>query len=75
MLGLIGAILVVPILFRSFKVAYRQKSDHGAVICGILALFFVHMFAEGYIFAGGSFLAFMLWLTVGVAMDCQYIEE
>jgi hypothetical protein len=75
MLGLIGAILVVPILFRSFKVAYRQKSDHGAVICGILARFFVHMFAEGYIFAGGSFLAFMLWLTVGVAMDCQYIEE
>lgn len=75
MLGLIGAILVVPILFRSFKVAYRQKSDHGAVICGILALFFVHMFTEGYIFAGGSFLAFMLWLTVGVAMDCQYIEE
>lgn len=75
MLGIIGAILVVPILFRSFKVAYRQKNNYGAVICGVLALFFVHMFAEGYIFAGGSFLAFMLWLSVGVAMDSQYIEE
>jgi len=72
MLGLIGAILVIPILFRSFKVAYRQKGGHGAVLCGILALFFVHMFAEGYIFAGGSYMAFMLWLSVGVATDRRF---
>ena len=44
----------------------------GALLCGVLTLFFVHMFAEGYIFAGGSFLAFMLWLTVGVATDSKY---
>ena len=72
MLGIIGAFTTVPILFRAFKYSRLRGDRMGALLCGVLTLFFVHMFAEGYIFAGGSFLAFMLWLTVGVATDSKY---
>lgn len=71
MLGIIGAFIVVPIVFRAFILVRRRKDDLKAVLAGVLILFFVHMAAEGYIFAGGSFLAFMFWLTVGVATDSK----
>lgn len=71
MLGIIGAFIVVPIVFRAFIWVRRRKDDLKAVLAGVLILFFVHMAAEGYIFAGGSFLAFMFWLTVGVATDSK----
>ena len=72
MLGIIGAFIVVPIIFRAFILVRRRKDDFKAVLAGILILFFVHMAAEGYIFAGGSFLAFMFWLTIGVATDSKF---
>lgn len=72
MLGLIGACLLFPIFFKAFSAVFKRRDDLSFVLCGVLTLFFVHMFAEGYVFAGGSFLAFMLWLTVGVAMDSKY---
>ncbi len=75
MLGIVGACIVIPIFVRAFIAAYRGEEELNPVICGVLALFFVHMFAEGYVFAGGSFMAFMLWLTVGVATDCKYKTE
>lgn len=72
MLGVLGALFVIPIFYNAFMTAFRTKSDMGAVICGVLALFFIHMFAEGYVFAGGSTLSYMLWLTIGVALDSKY---
>lgn len=75
MTGLVGAMLLVPVFVRSYLTAYRDEDSFSALVCGILTLFFVHMIAEGYIFYGGSQMAFMLWLTVGVAMDCKYLIE
>lgn len=75
MTGLVGAMLLVPVFVRSYLTAYRDEDSFSALVCGILTLFFVHMLAEGYIFYGGSQMAFMLWLTVGVAMDCKYLIE
>lgn len=75
MLGILGAFIIIPILFRAFTKSYRNRDSLSPLVCGILTLFFIHMFAEGYIFAGGSFLAFMLWLTIGVALDSQYLKE
>lgn len=43
-----------------------------AMLLGFLALFAVHMFAEGYVFAAGGFLCFILWLVVGVCYDRKY---
>lgn len=75
MTGFIGAILLIPVFVRSYFTVYRDEDSFSALVCGILTLFFVHMIAEGYIFYGGSQMAFMLWLTVGVAMDCKYLIE
>lgn len=75
MLGIVGACIVIPIFVRAFMTAYKEEDELNPLICGVLALFFVHMFAEGYVFAGGSFLAFILWLTIGLAMDSKYKAE
>ena len=75
MTGLLGALMIVPVLFMAYLTVYRDDDHFSALVCGVLTLFFVHMIAEGYIFYGGSQLAFMLWLTVGVAMDCKYLIE
>ena len=72
MLGIIGAFIVVPIILRSLVWVRKRQDDLKAVLAGVLMLFIVHMVAEGYIFAGGSFLAFMFWLTVGVATDTKF---
>lgn len=73
MTGLLGALMLIPTLLKAYLTAYQDKDQFSALVCGILTLFFVHMIAEGYIFYGGSQLAFMLWLTVGVSMDCKYL--
>lgn len=75
MTGLLGALMIVPVLLKAYVTAYRDDGKFSALVCGILTLFFVHMIAEGYIFYGGSQMAFMLWLTVGVAMDRKYLIE
>ena len=75
MLGLIGACMIFPIFFRAVSVVYKRRDKLSSILCGVLTLFFVHMFAEGYVFAGGSFMAFMLWLTVGIAVDSKYRLE
>lgn len=75
MTGLIGALLLLPVFYRAFFTAWRSRSELAAVITGILTLFFVHMFAEGYALSGGSFLAFCLWLAVGVAYDSKYYNN
>lgn len=75
MTGLLGALMIVPVLLRAYMTVYRDDEKFSALVCGVLTMFFVHMLAEGYIFYGGSQMAFMMWLTVGVAMDCKYIIE
>ena len=75
MTGLIGALLLLPVFYMAFVRAWRSKSEFAAVCAGVLTLFYVHMFAEGYVLSGGSFLAFCLWLTVGVAYDSKYYNN
>ena len=75
MLGLVGVFFIVIIMWEALHCAYKRNDEYGALIFGILILFYIHMMAEGYIFAGGSFLAFVLWLTVGVAMDSKYVAK
>lgn len=69
MTGLLGALCLFPVFFSAFKTVLNRKTELSPIIVGVLTLFYVHMFAEGYVFAGGSFLAFTLWLTVGVSYD------
>lgn len=75
MTGIIGAILIIPILVDAYKIVYQSPNINAALICSILTLFYIHMIAEGYIFYGGSMLAFLLWNTVGVACDLKQLYE
>lgn len=72
MLGILGAIILIPFLIMSYIQIWKQKDSFDAIVCGVLTLLFIHMVAEGYIFSGGSFLCFLLWLTIGVANDSKY---
>jgi hypothetical protein len=69
MTGLIGALFLFPVFFHAFKIVWTRETESGPIILGVLSLFFIHMLAEGYAVAGASFLAFVLWLTVGLAYD------
>ena len=67
MTGLIGFILVVSIFFKSFKNAKQDISNIWPI--GILSFFIVHMLAEGYVFAAGNPMTYLLWITVGHCFD------
>lgn len=69
MTGIIGAILLFPVLFGTYLRLWSYSSQYAALLLGLLTFFFVHMIAEGYIFYGGSMLAFLLWLIIGVSRD------
>lgn len=69
MTGIIGAILLFPVLFGTYRMLWNDSSPQATMLLGLLTFFFVHMIAEGYIFYGGSMLAFLLWLTIGVSRD------
>lgn len=70
MTGIIGFVLIMSIYMKSFRTAYRFTRN--PLMLSILTLLSVHMFAEGYIFFGGSFLAFLFWITIGVCSDQEY---
>ncbi len=73
MTGIFGAILFVSFFVRAFKKTYRLVKDkYVEPFClfgGLLALFSVHMIAEGYSLAAGGLLFFNMWLLLGV-VDC-----
>lgn len=71
MLGLAGAVIILPFFYRCYKILWHQTDAYHATILGILTLLYVHMLAEGYVLSGGSFMCFVLWLTVGVAYDSR----
>lgn len=69
MTGAIGFILFCLLYFRACKMSISPHERLGALIGGILVIFGVHMIAEGYIYSAGSFLCYMVWLTIGCATD------
>lgn len=67
MTGVIGLCVFLGICSRGLKRAWRIKSPFiSSLLGGMLVFFFIHMIAEGYIFAPGSFLALLFWLIIAV---------
>lgn len=66
MTGLIGFILFCNAYITTFK---RAKIIKETWLIGLFGFFSVHMLVEGYIYAGGSALAFLLWGTLGQCYD------
>lgn len=70
MTGIIGFIIVSTLMFNSFNVI-RQNTEF-VWLSGLFSFFCVHMFVEGYVFAAGNSLTFILWLIIGNSFDKKY---
>lgn len=69
MTGTIGFILFIIIFIRAARNSLSPRRPSGAMLGAILIMLGVHMMAEGHIFSGGSFLCFVVWLSIGCATD------
>lgn len=72
MTGLFGFFFVFLIFFKSFKYTYNENSLESTAKIGVLSMFVIHMLIEGYFYAAGSPLFFMVWLTLGASIDNKY---
>lgn len=79
MIGIMGALPIILIIINTWnglKAIYNNKTeDYSILLSGLLSLFYVHLIAEGYIFAGGSFLCFLFWLTLGISYSYPRIYK
>ena len=76
MTGLLGFCALLVLWIKSLKNCWKvEKQDKlfGVYIGSTLIFWAVHMIAEGQIFAAGSFLFFMVWLTFGAAYSAYNI--
>ena len=67
MLGIFSCIPLFILFGKYFIKLYSDKSNliNSAALGAILIFFIVHMFAEGYFLASGSYLFFYEWLLLG----------
>lgn len=67
MIGLFGSIPIFILFIRYFLKIYQDSINpvNSSAIGAILIIFIVHMFAEGYFLASGSYLFFYVWLLLG----------
>lgn len=82
MLSMVGLLGFLPFLWLYVDLLWFLFWDNYSLYySGLLAVvvcwFSVHMVVEGYILAGGSFLCFILWLTMGAtsAYRAQAMEK
>lgn len=76
MTGLLGFTALLVLWFKSLKNCWRvEKRDKlfGVYIGSTLIFWAVHMIAEGQIFAAGSSLFFMVWITFGAAYSAYNV--
>lgn len=75
MTGLIGLFIFGSIYYKAFKLCSKHVAKVDALLYGLLALFGVHMMAEGYVFSAGSFGCYILWLVLACGIDRQYKDD
>ena len=69
MTGIVGTLLFIFIYIKCYIVQIANKSPFSILLLGLLSFFVFSMFSEGYIFAAGSPLCFLLWLVIGCSID------
>ena len=68
MIGILGFISFLFIYGNSVKILIKSLNTslkYGSFLLSLLCFWTIHMIAEGYIFASGSFLFFNVWLLLG----------
>ena len=74
MTGIIGFVLFVSIVFKSWINVKKSKLKHRLLFMGLLSFFIVHMIAEGYIYSAGSVMCFIVWLIIGVCYHSPFYK-
>lgn len=69
MVGLVGFIPFLCLYIDNLWFLFVNDNDLylSGLIGTVMCWFSVHMLVEGYVLAGGSFLCFILWLSIGAA--------
>ena len=75
MTGIIGALFIFSFFYKATTNALHSNSRRRPLYLATLVVFMVHLFAEGYIFSGGSFLCVYLWTAVGACYDLKYYNN
>lgn len=80
MLGIIGFTFFLLIYYNAIKsVISNQKVNIGEwhyrlLLLGLIIFFSIHLIIEGYLFAIGSPLCLIFWLSIGCSTDMRYKE-
>lgn len=69
MTGIIGLIFFLIIVFRGIRTQLLSPSTSSILLVGLMAFFAISLFSEGYIFAAGSPICFILWLILGNCIE------
>ena len=75
MSGIVGFFLFLRLAIASFKIVMCYADDSSFWLLGALVFFFIHMIAEGYIFASGSPTSCLLWLVLGNSCDTKFLRK
>ena len=77
MTGTVGAIGFIGLLLRISLSLYTRNSSipdrYKDLLRGWTAFFAFHLVIEGYIFACGSLLCFLFWLTIGCSISLHHL--
>lgn len=69
MTGLTGALAYLFILYKAYCNARSSRSLRSRFVLSCLIALFIHAWFEGYIFAGGNYMALVYWLVIGQCID------
>lgn len=74
MTGTVGFVLFCLMYFRGMQNSMMYRTPESGLLSGVLVLLGLHMIAEGHIFSGGSYLCFLVWLSIGCSTDYEPLE-
>ena len=63
--GLLGLLFFMGLVIKSWKNYSHMRSKERALSLGVMTMFLVHFFAEGYLLSSGGTLCFLAWISLG----------
>lgn len=79
MTGIVGGVGFLLVFLKALSVLFGGgstiPSGYRDLLRGWAVFFSVHMVVEGYVFACGSVLCFLLWLTLGTSLSLDHIGK
>ena len=75
-LGFIAFLLiVVPVTWKTFVYATRQRTPYAQFLFPILVVCILHMFFEGYLMTAGAIQCVVVWMLIGACDQCDTVAD